>query len=92
MKNFNLDKEYIDENDLNYILNHSQLWHLREILVGLLKILERKMSKHLCNEEYMDIHKRMYYLSNNLEIIEDVMVQKESIIFDITEYGEICFN
>jgi hypothetical protein len=92
MKTFNLDKEYLDEEYLNYLLSHSQLWHLREILISIYSLLELKVTKQLKPEDYIDAHRRMYYLSNNIFLIEEVLIQKESSIFEITEYGEMCFN
>jgi hypothetical protein len=92
---FNYLSEIIDGEILNKNLNLSNLWALRETLKEIVVDLEeiKDLSIMICDKkELLSTEKKLYYLNRNIDIVENIMVEKENQIFEFVLYDEICLN
>lgn len=92
---FYFEKELADTTILNEAFNLSQLWSLREDLNKVLEDLEEVKRLAIMiqdKKELISTEKKLYYLNQNISLIEDTMISKENEIFEFMIYNEFCLN
>jgi hypothetical protein len=90
-----VDQELFDMKELNDNFPMSKLFELKMQLIRLAEKAEKALEKLIKLQEIYpskQMQERLYFINKNLSIIEDVMICQESLIFEVTEYSDICLN
>lgn len=90
-----VDEQLMDITILGEGFELTQLWDMREALVELRDTLEGLKEKAINTyqiDDVVDLESRLFYVNRNIQMVESVMSLKELDIFDVTEYGELCWN
>jgi len=92
---FRYDEEIADETILNEGFNLSQLFILRYELNLIIEDLEKVKDLSISIrdlKELKDTEKRLYFIYRNVEIVEQIMLEKEDDIFEFLVCDEFCLN